>query len=727
MRTLHLFRTPWPSRRSAGSLCGAPPWWQRGWPRHRIGSMAEAELLAPLAELLMPQVPIAELFRSFPSPKGWGGHYLEPDLAAYGVLKDANAALFVEYDGYWRHGEKEGMERDRMKNAALLKYAPEGSYVVRISHTISKPMRGNVLWVRAEPWRSGHPVLVSKIYGDIIEQTMNRLKHSLHPEVMERLQQQNQNCEKVLSTKVMGFIREAKTEKGGNSVEEISQFLVSSGFSAIEVDMMLIKGLVPGMLIEQKLRPTLQLFLDLGLTKRQVAKAVATYPRILGHNVEQNLKPTVQWFSDIGLAKTQVAKAVARQPQILGLSIEQNLKPTVQLLSDMGLANTQVVKAVATYPRILGLSIQQNLKPTVQWFSDLGLAKSQVAKAVANHPQILGLNIEQNLKPTVQWMSDLGLTRSQIVKTLATHPRILGYSIEQNLKPTVEWFLDLGLSESEVARAVARHPSVLWCSVDQNLKPTVQWFLDLGMTKSQVASAVATNPQLLGFSIVKNLNPKMLVLNDYFTAQGAAELVAKWPPLLGYSYQRLTTRLKILAEQDKINKLISGMSLKEEYFQRRFLTGAKEWCRLSPFWFVQKSCKANSVFTQLELGFHGLSSDLPDHARPFSNTQRCFHAHPKQRLFCVVTVPINASPTPNLTSQPGCRLVRPELGISATFGRDGCRFGFQHPAVVFCSLDFQMLVDIGTPWIHILTTLVVLGMSCVMVYLDLLWFIFWFW
>ena len=506
MRTLHLFRTPWLSRRSAGSLCGAPPWWQRGWPRHRIGSVAEAELLAPLAELLMPQVPIAELFRSFPSPKGWGGHYLEPDLAAYGVLKDANAALFVEYDGYWRHGEKEGMERDRIKNAALLKYAPEGSYVVRISHTISLPLQDkNVLWVSAQTWRSGSPGLVSRVHADIIEQTVTGLKHKLCPQVVQRLQLQTQSCKQVPSTNVVDFLQGARTGKAGNTMDEISQFLVSAGFSAIELDMMLEKVLVPGMSIEQTLRPKLQCLLDLGLTKRQVAKAVASYPPVLG------------------------------------------------------------------------LSIEQNLKPTVQWIADLGLVKTQVAKAVANHPQILGLSIEQNLKPTVQWVADLGLAKTQVVKAVASHPRMLGLSIERNMKPTVQWLLDLGLSESEVARAVARHPPVLWLSVDQNLKQTVQWFLDLGMTKSQVASAVATHPQLLCYSVVKNLNLKMLVLNDYFTAQGATELVAKWPPLLGYSYQRLTTRLKILAEQDKIDKLISVMSLKEEVFQRRFLIGAKEW------------------------------------------------------------------------------------------------------------------------------------------------------
>ena len=678
MRPLRLIRTPWPSRRSAGSRCGAPAWWQRGWPRQRIGSVAEAELLAPLAELLMPQVPIAELFRSFPSPKGWGGNYLEPDLAAYGVLKDANAALFVEYDGYWRHGEKEGMERDRMKNAALLKYAPRGSYVVRISHTISSPLQDNVLWVCAQTWRSASPGHVSRVHGDIIEQTVIGLKQSLHPEVMERLQLQTQNCKKAPSSKAIDFIQEARAAKAGNSTDQISQFLRSGELNIRDREMMLGSPAVPKQLqwfldlgvsnsqltkmvsgkpqvlnrsIEHNLKPTLQWFLDLGLSKSQVASAGARHPPIFWYSIDQNLKPTVEWFLDLGMTKSQVAKAVAAYPQILGLSIDQNLKPTVQWFVDLGMTKSQVAKAVATHPRLLGYSLEQNLKPTLQWFLDLGLSKSQVAsagarhppifwysidqnlkptvewfldlgmtksqvaRAVAAYPQILGLSIDQNLKPTVQWFVDLGMTKSQVAKAVATHPRLLGYSLEQNLKPTLQWFLDLGLSKSQVASAGARHPPIFWYSIDQNLKPTVEWFLDLGMTKSQVARAVAAYPQILGLSIEQNLKPKVFVLNDAFTANGVAELIAKCPPLLGYSYQRLTTRLNILAQQDRIDKLTSVMPLTEETFQKRFQSGATRTADVTG-WIVKAISHHLWVLT----------------SSPSSHTE-CWSVEPKAREF----------------------------------------------------------------------------------------------
>ena len=138
-----------------GAYVEPPQWWQKGWARERVDSLAEAELLSQLAVILMPKSDIGELFRSFPSPKGWGGHALEPDLALHGVLKERDAALFVEYDGFWRHQEKKGIAMDRKKNAALLSYAPKGSCVVRISHTTRNPLKGNVLWVKVDTWSQG--------------------------------------------------------------------------------------------------------------------------------------------------------------------------------------------------------------------------------------------------------------------------------------------------------------------------------------------------------------------------------------------------------------------------------------------------------------------------------------------------------------------------------------------------------------------------------------------
>ena len=380
----------------------APEWWRKGWARGRVDSVAEAELLSQLAAILMPNLEIQELFRSFPSPDGWGGHALEPDLAAFGILKEKDAALFVEYDGFWRHQEKKGMVMDRRKNAALLTYAPKGSFVVRISHTQRRPLKENVLWVKVDTWRQGHGTSLLETLKSALMQISAGLVDVLRPCAMKQVRGKINQELWTLSESGWHFAKEAIDQIHGSSSEELICFLRAEGFSAQSIEAM-------------KLRTW-----------------------FCGQNIEGSLKPKFRWIVDLGLSKSQVAKAVATFCPVLGLSIEQNLKPTVQWLLDLGLTKRQVAKAVATFPPVLGLSIEQNLKPTVQWLLDLGLTKSQVAKAVATNCCILGYSVQQNLKPTVQWLLDLGLTKSQVAKAVATHSGILCYSVQQNLKPSVD-------------------------------------------------------------------------------------------------------------------------------------------------------------------------------------------------------------------------------------------------------------------------------------------------
>ena len=437
-----------------------PTWWQLGWPRKHPGSVAEAELLAPLAELLMPKTPIMELFRSFPSPEGWQGNYLEPDLAAYGVLKDKDAALFVEYDGYWRHGERAGMDRDHLKNASLLAYAPPGSKVIRICHTVTEAIDDRTLFICANNWRQGDQRALANSLKCVLAEAVSWMKDSLKKDVFTRLHLEMDKEVIKISIGAQRVVTAARVAGGQNTAEEIKSFLACEGFAREDIARMLKGPLSRGYSIEAQLQPKLQWFLKLGLSEVQVAKTVAAFPSILGYSVEQNLKPTVQWFLDVGLSEAQVAKAVATCPQILSCSVKENLTPTVQWLLDLGLSKAEVAKAVATFPPILGYSIEQNLKPTVQWLLDLGLSKAQVAKAVATFPPILTYSIEQNLKPTVQWFLDLGLSKAQVAKAVTTFPPILGLSVEKNMRPKYV-FLAGCFGPERASQMIAKCPRIL--------------------------------------------------------------------------------------------------------------------------------------------------------------------------------------------------------------------------------------------------------------------------
>ena len=96
-----------------------------------------------------------------------------------------------------------------------------------------------------------------------------------------------------------------------NSTEEVSQYPETEGFCLEDLNSLKTGILSHTQSIEGQLKPKIRWLLELGLSKRQVAKAVAGFPRVLGYSIEQNLKPTVQWLLELGLSKRQVAKAVA--------------------------------------------------------------------------------------------------------------------------------------------------------------------------------------------------------------------------------------------------------------------------------------------------------------------------------------------------------------------------------------------------------------------------------
>ena len=327
------------------SLCAVrspPNWWKAGRPRRRPGSLAEAELLSNLAVLLLPEEPIEELFRDFPVEQSekWGRNTLSPDLTVYGTLQSEEAALFVEYDGYYRHQKPTGIAADSRKNTALLDWAPNGSYVLRIAHA----HRGLELScgtgeVVVDSWKPGHdPSLVTALI-QVVEFLLKQRETTMQSDRKAKLQHFVENPAGSSRQAAVEFTEQAAAERDRDfDPSHVHQFLqMQLGVSISEAEVLLAK--CPALArhgIDDKLKPMMQQLEVWGLKTSQFAKVLVRFPQVLGLSIEENLKPTVQWLRHLGLTKVEVAKVIARQPQILGCSIEENLKPTVQWLRDLG-------------------------------------------------------------------------------------------------------------------------------------------------------------------------------------------------------------------------------------------------------------------------------------------------------------------------------------------------------------------------------------------------------
>eukprot|EP00439_Symbiodinium_sp_Y106_P014479 s8097_g2.t1 len=413
--------------------CSAPLWWRKGRPRTVHRSYAEVELLSRLAELLMPGEIIGELFRDFPVEKSelWGRPWLCPDISAFGVLKEEGAALFVEYDGCFRHSEPQVRQRDERKTEALLAYAPAGSRVLRLGH-VGRGLRATDASIEATvaEWRAGGSSSLNNALHQATGILLTNLEGALDHEVRERLQAYQGAEPQPDLDKARKFVHEAVLTRDVET-KKANMLAVLEG--------------------------------ELLLSALAIKALENRFPSIWGVSIKSRLKPVVEWLERVGLRRKQVAKVVAVFPQVLGCSIDGNLKPTVAWLEDVGLSRQQVAKVVAGFPSVLGCSIDGNLKPTVAWLEDVGLSRQQVAKVVAGFPQMLGYSIDSKLKPTVAWLEDVGLSRPQVAKVVARFPQVLSCSIQNNLSPKL-LLLQQFFSKEDICSMIVYLPQMLGLS-----------------------------------------------------------------------------------------------------------------------------------------------------------------------------------------------------------------------------------------------------------------------
>ena len=233
-----------------------PAWWRRGFPRKRYGSFAEVELLSQLGALLRPETPLEEMFRSFPwkDLPEWGGHYLSPDLVLWGVLEDPEAALFIEYDGFYRHFEPRGVEADRRKTRALRTYAPAGSRVLRLSHEEREPDDESESLVISR-WSPTHEESLTASLCEVARLLLGIPSLGLHPDRAGDLKSCLQDDFRL--SEVAWLFAGNATLAGDPSAKraELQAFLVSVGLSGSEV-----------------------------------SKAVSRFPQLLGLSIGENLQ-----------------------------------------------------------------------------------------------------------------------------------------------------------------------------------------------------------------------------------------------------------------------------------------------------------------------------------------------------------------------------------------------------------------------------------------------------
>ena len=250
------------------------------------------------------QEPIGELFRDFPvrQPGSWGKRPLSPDLLVYGVLKKKDAALFLEYDGHYRHYTPEGIIADIHKSEALLQQAPKGSQVLRISHACRGwELTCETREIVVDKWQPGRPEALAKAIRQIVQFVSENLGSMLHTSARVNLRDFLDSPADSLCAPAVEFTRKV-TATGDCDPSQLHEVLRQ----------------------------------QLNMTVSQSVNLLERHPALKRCSVESNCRPIVQRLRDLGLKRAEIAKVIGRFPQVLGCSIEENLEADGPVASRSG-------------------------------------------------------------------------------------------------------------------------------------------------------------------------------------------------------------------------------------------------------------------------------------------------------------------------------------------------------------------------------------------------------
>ncbi|CAL5081088.1 unnamed protein product [Urochloa decumbens] len=248
----------------------------------------------------------------------------------------------------------------------------------------------------------------------------------------------------------------------------------------------------------------LALLSGIGLSRTDIAVAVAADPLILRSRVDM-LEPRLLVLRDsVGLTIPQVARLLVVGSRLMRGC--RDICPRIQFFVNLYGLFEKLLHVMKGNNSLLTLDLDRVVKPNIAFLHQCGMSARDIAQVCLRNSRFLTLNPER-LKEVVQRVQELGVPRSSMmfkyaVAALAKTTKEKDTSRLELLKST------LGCSMSQVTTAVFKRPDILEMS-DENLLRKVQFMInEVGLEPHYILE----RPDLFLYSLEKRLVPRHRVI-----------------------------------------------------------------------------------------------------------------------------------------------------------------------------------------------------------------------
>eukprot|EP00795_Rhopilema_esculentum_P008656 gene8656-14672_t len=281
---------------------------------------------------------------------------------------------------------------------------------------------------------------------------------------------------------------------------------------------------------------------------------------------------TARYLRDLGIKFGEITN----KSPMSGISLFSNYdlqatKEVVDFLNAAGLSNEQVCNMILKRPHIL-LRPTAFLRKRVQELrEELDMTKRDTISLIFKQPNLLNDAVE--LKDIVvkrfQLKRSFAISDDEFMGMVERDPRFLYYEWKSSTDPIIKFLKSFEFYDSQIKKILTLAPSVLGSSNTTKLESQTDLFLNyIGFTETAFKDSIPEYPHLLVYR-QRLLRLKFDIIKEAgrFTWQD----VARAPLTLGYSVERIHTRLSFLKYLGKLDDTKYHLSTILAHLEKNYL------------------------------------------------------------------------------------------------------------------------------------------------------------
>ncbi|GJN29237.1 hypothetical protein PR202_gb17439 [Eleusine coracana subsp. coracana] len=245
----------------------------------------------------------------------------------------------------------------------------------------------------------------------------------------------------------------------------------------------------------------------LGLSRADVAAAVANDPIWLYADVEKSLAPRVVELDGIGLSRAEVLRlALISQTHFRSTSLHRNLEFWIPVFGSVDM----LLQVLKMNPGLFDMDLEKVAKPNLALLRERGIIISEFSNDIMS--RILTRSTK-HLQAAFALIDESGLDQSANVfpHALATFANLS----PEKLTKRIQLLEKLGWSRDDIALAVRKTPRIMGLS-EQRIRGNVEFLVgDVGLDIPYVAQ----RPVLMLYSVERRLLPRHCLMN-FLKAKG---------------------------------------------------------------------------------------------------------------------------------------------------------------------------------------------------------------